>query len=390
MPSALPHSYFPAFSTREGELKAFKELDPSILDRIVPVVTLTREREAPSLAASLYTVVETVGSRPIIIDFDHRPRPLKTPQEIQAERARKAEERREQGKPPFNYTDNFEARLVRQRQATVDFNRSIADLQSSSNGYENWRAFSLSYENVIPIVKMSDPAQIAAQVRGIVKAGRKMAFRVDVTDPGSIATFLVAAPHIDRSDRAVIILDAGYIRGSVGGAEIRVTKALKDIQNNIPAIFDEVVKVCMAGSFPSSLLGLTSPLVIEERNLFDRVRNAGWGVRYGDHASVQPRSDQDFGNGFYAHVEVAHRRSWYFDRASAKSKASEYQKCALALVNNAVAWGGRCKSWGTDAVERVAQHHSDDGRVPPFKLSKPGRWVGVRVSQHITQQALHP
>lgn len=386
----LSQKYFPAFSTRDAEQRAYTELGPDILNRIIPEITLTRERDAPSLQDSLDSVLQTAAGRQVIVNFDPNPRPIKTAAQIAEERQRKADERRAQGKAPYTPTANQEARFQRQRDITQAYNTWLAGLQSSTGGFAAWRAFTLAAPNVIPVVQMSDVSQIAAQVNAIKAADRQMAFHIDVTTPSSLTAFLVAAPHLDRADRAVLIFDAGYIRGAVADAEHRIINALSAVQLNLANLFLDMVKVCMAGSFPGYLANLTSPLDIEERALYDRVTAAGWDVRYGDYSAVQPRSAQAGGAGYYAHVEVAHARQWHFRRSDKKSVQSEFITCSRDLVNNSVAWQGRCASWGTDMVERASQGRLDDGRRPPESFGSAGKWVGPRVNQHITQQALHP
>lgn len=387
---ALSQRYFPAFSTRDAEQRAYNELGSSILDRIVPVITLTRERDAPSLQDSIDSVLQTAAGRQVIVNFDPTPRPIKTAAQIAADRQKTADKRRTQGKDPYSPTANQEARFQRQRDVTREYNTWLAGLLNSSGGFAAWRTFALAAPNVIPVVQMSDVSQIAAQVNAIKAVDRQMAFHVDVTTPSSLTAFLVAAPHLDKADRVVLILDAGYIRGAVAGAEHRIVGALTAIRSNLAMLFPDMVKVCMAGSFPGYLADLTSPLDIEERSLYDRVRAAGWDVRYGDHSAVQPRSAQAGGAGYFAHVEVAHARQWHFRRSDKKNLQSEFVTCAKELVNDPVAWRGRCTSWGTDMVERASRGHLDDGRRPPESFGSAGKWVGPRVNQHITQQALHP
>lgn len=389
MPVPLAQKYFPAFSTREAELRAYSELPGTILDRMVPVITLTREREAPSLEASLAAVAAVANGRPIIVDFDPIPRDLRSEEEIEAERARKAEQRRRDGKKPFVPTEKHKARWQQQRDTTIAFNDSVEALKDGAGGYANWRMFCLPTPTVIPVIQAADPTQVLPQVRAIVAADRRIAFRIDVRDPLSVGAFLIAAPVLDRADRAIVILDAGHIRGSVAGAQELVTKTLKGIQDNVPpALFQGLLKVCMAGSFPNVLTTLLSPLEIQERELFDLVVAEGWDVRYGDHASVQPRRAQGGANGWLPHVEMAHPRRWYFERSNLNSDKKGYIDSAKLLVGNAVAWSGRSTSWGTDMVERASRGLLNDGGT--FKLTTPGRWVGPRVSQHLTQQALHP
>ena len=261
-------------------------------------------------------------------------------------------------------------------------------LKSSTGGYSAWTGLGLSGPNFIPLAKLGDPAAALVQVRAVVAANRRIAFRVHLGVPGALSAFLASAAGLDGPGRGILIFDAGYIRDGVSVACDRVVNALVEIRKHLhPEMFDGMVKVCMAGSFPSSLTNLPGRLRIQERDLFDLVK-ADWDVRYGDHASVQRRSGMEAASGWFPHVDVAHPREWHFDRSAKKSNSAGYVDAAKVVRGNAGVWAGRSSSWGSDMVERAARGLLNDGRG--LKLTTPGPWVGVRVSQHLTHQAFHP
>lgn len=388
MTEEFPQGYFPAFSTRVHELKAYAHVDPAAKDRMLPVVTLTREREASSLAPSVASLAEAAGGRPVIVDFDPEPRPVESPDEIEVRRREKAAKRVAEGKKPFVPSLKQEERYRLQRECKIEFNRSLEALKSPIGGYAAWTGLALSGPNFIPVAKLSDPAAALAQVRAVVAANRHIAFRLHLGTPGVVPAFLAAAAGLDGPRRGILILDAGYIRDSVSVAFDRVVYALAEIKKHLgPAMFDGMVKVCMAGSFPSSLTSVPGRLRIQERDLFDLVKS-DWDVRYGDHASVQRRSGMEAASGWFPHVDVAHPREWHFDRSAKKSNSLGYVDAAKVVKGNARIWGGRSASWGTDMVERASRGLLNDGKG--LKLTTPGPWVGVRVSQHLTHQAFHP
>lgn len=388
MTADFPQTYFPAFSTREHELNAYDRVDSAAKDRMLPVVTLTREREASSLAGSVASLAAAAGGRPVIVDFDPEPRPVATPEEIEIRRREKAAKREIDGKKPFVPSPKQEERYRLQRENTIEFNRSLELLKSPAGGHSAWTGLALSEPNFIPQAKLGDPAATLGQIRAVVAADRRIAFRIHLGVPGAVSAFLAAATGLDHPGRGILILDAGYIRDSVSVARDRVVNALAEIRKHLsPLMFDGMVKVCMAGSFPSSLTKLPGRLRIQERDLFDLVR-AGWDVRYGDHASVQRRSGMEAASGWFPHVDVAHLREWHFDRSGKKSNSVGYVDAAKAVKGDAGVWGGRSTSWGTDMVERASRGLLNDGKG--LKLTTPGPWVGVRVSQHLSHQAFHP
>src|ERR1700733_3428155 len=97
----LSQKYFPSFSTREAELKAYKELPSPIRDPMLPAVTLTRQKFEQSLYPSLSVVREAAQERPLIIDFDPMPKTLTTEGELREERRLSNEKRKFKNKKPF-------------------------------------------------------------------------------------------------------------------------------------------------------------------------------------------------------------------------------------------------------------------------------------------------
>jgi hypothetical protein len=186
-----------------------------------------------------------------------------------------------------------------------------------------------------------------------------------------------------------VLFDAGYVRDDLVAGCRRVGQALDVVRRALGrTAFDALTKVCMSGSFPSSLKDIPTSLRILERDLHQAIVRGGWDVRYGDHASVHQRVPNIIANGWFPHVDVAHGDAWYFDRAATKQNSAGYITAARHLVGDTTVWSGRSTSWGTDMVERASRGllTDADGR----KLTTPGPWIGVRVSQHLSQQVLHP
>jgi Beta protein len=386
MNDTLNHRYFPALSAREAEAKAYSTLCDAIKDRMLPIITLNREREAPSPAASLGTILSAAEGRPIIIDFDPEPKPVQSATERAAEIASRDAKRISQGKRPSSEKER--ARWLGLRAQTEEYNRAVVRLSLPDDGYRAWREFSLAAPNLIPLVRQDEPVQAAVQVDAIVAAGRRWAFRINVAEPMSAARFLAMTPQVSRRpDLVIVILDAGHVRGDVHGATRSIARSLEAMRAHIPTHFDAVLKVCLSGSFPATVRDLASPLRIQERDVFDGIRALGWDARYGDYASVFRRSAQGGANGWLPHVEVAHGREWHFRLSDRNSDAQGYVECAQALVADSSVWAPRSTSWGTAKVLAASQGTLTDGRT---KLTTPGKWIGIRVSQHLTCQASMP
>ncbi|MUT27261.1 hypothetical protein A9K71_23140 [Mesorhizobium sp. WSM3873] len=87
----LSKHYFPSFSTRPFEFKAYAHCTETIKDSIIRIVTLTRQTRADSFSDSIELVSDASQGRPVIVDFDKTPRPLTTEAEAADKRRQKAE-----------------------------------------------------------------------------------------------------------------------------------------------------------------------------------------------------------------------------------------------------------------------------------------------------------
>lgn len=393
MSNSYSRSYYPAFSTREHELRAYATLDGPIKDQMLPVVTLTRDDAGESFEGSLDALLQAAGGRPLIVDFDPTFKTSPSDEEIEQRRLRREakllRERKTPRPPSPKQQEAWDRQRAEARRAVEAFNRSVARLQEPAGGYAAWRSLGLSAPNLIPAAKLGDPAAALAQVEAVTGAGRRIAFRLNLRVPGAVASFLYAARGLSSTDRAILILDAGYIRDDARAGMARVVDALDVIRRGLGgSAFAAMTTVCMAGSFPSSLRDLPTTLTILERDIHAAVVRHGWDVRYGDHASIQHRSPMSGGRGWFPHVDVAHPRQWHFALSDAKWDSNGYIEAAGALVANPPVWSGRAACWGAAMVERASGGVLHDGAGG--RLTTPGPWLGVRVSQHLSQQAVHP
>lgn len=386
MNQTISQRYFPAFSTKEAELRGFAELAPKVLDKIVPVIMLSRLPQASSLEPSLFSVMEIAETRPVILDFAKELRAETSEQEAARKKDIKDRERLAQGLDPVVRSNKQQARDREIRESTRAFNRDVTRLSNPEGGFSAWRTMVGKFSNAIPVIQRGTPRQMADQVRAYNEMGSAFAFRLNISEPGPLSELIAVARHVTHPEKSILLFDGGYVRGISSGIAQKMCFALEEIKDQV-SWFDSAVKVSLSGSFPTSLANAASPLEIEERVLYDHVRSAGWQVRYGDYSSVQLSTGQAGGSGYFAHVEVAHKRKWHFKRSDKKNYQNGFKDCAKALVSDKAIWSGRADCWGSRMVERAAQGFLDDGGNPRRKFGQVGKWIGPRMNQHITQQA---
>lgn len=392
MTPPLSQRYFPAFSTRENELRAYSNLTDAAKHQMVPAVTLTRDVDGEAFEGSLEGLLEAAAGRAVVLDFDPVFKVPTSDEVLELRRQRKEERLRLEGKASKPATERQKEAWARQRteaRAAIDrYNRRVAQLLSPAGGYAAWCALGLSAPNLIPVVQLADLVEARRLVETVTSVGRMVAFRVRLHDPKSVANFLFAAGGLKDPTLGIVILDAGYVRLDIAAGERQITEAL-DLANRALGgpVFDALTKVCMAGSFPSSLKDMPTTLRIVERDLFDRLAEK-WDVRYGDHASVHPRVAEMFANGWFPHVDVAHAREWHFQRGDKNRASKDYIKLSNQLVSKPAIWAPKADCWGSETVERAAAGVLTD--ASGVKMTSPGPWMGVRISQHLSQQAFLP
>jgi len=389
MPNHLSHSYFPAFSTREHECRGYANLTDPIKDRMLPTIRLTRVRGAVSFDPALAEALAAAAGRPLIVDFDPVPRPERTQDDVDADRRVKEEEARANGRALRPLSDRQKARSASQRTATRQFNQEVSRVGMPADGYAAWRKLATVAPNLIPLAKIGDPAHALSFVEAVVGEGHRIAFKLDLRDHASVPSFLHVARALRPGDEAVLLLDAGYIREGLDDARYRTTGALDLIRRGLgKAKFDDLIKVSLSNSFPASLKDGQSELRILERDLHGALTRAGWDIRYGDQASIYHRMTTIIAQGWFPHVDVAHSGAWHVNRTPEKRKVTGYVEAARTLAGAPNIWDGRAAGWGSDMVERASKNVLVD--EAGHNLTSPGPWIGIRASQHLSQQAARP
>ena len=383
-------TYVPAFSTRDNELRAYIKTDTLTKDHMLPLVTLRRDLESEAFEGPLAELLMAANGRPLLLDFDPVPRLDKTEEERKRHRDNKEARRLREGKPLRTPTKKQLEAYKRSRDAASiardAYNARVARLLSPTDGYSDWREFSLAAPNVIPVANLGNLTEARKQVEAIGAAKRMVAFRVDLKSVETLDSMIHAAEALSQ-EGGVAVFDAGYVRNDPFSAVQKISDALERARTKISrSKFDALAVVCMASSFPSSLADMSSPLRIIEIDIISEVRKRGWSVTYGDHSSIQHREGNKPVRGWIPHVEVVHDGGWHYRRGEKNKEGKDYSKLAKGLVSDTSIWSGKANCWGSDMIERASKNilFDSDGKTITF----PGPWITIRVNQHLTKQAL--
>lgn len=379
----LGSQYFPCFSTRTFEFMAYSNCSSGVKDSIVPIVTLTRQREAETFADSFDLVAEGTEGRPVIVDFDREPRPITSAIEADAIRRQKAAKREAQdGKKPRERTEKELARYAELRRLTEQFNAHLSRIARSPQGAAAWIAMAASRPGFVPTAQLTSTEAIQEQVAVANRGGHPIAFRVAADDLRQVALAGMAISGLDNPATAYLVVDAGFVRNRASSAALTTETTLNALKNAAGEAFARCRKIVVSGSFPSSLRELPRQLEMEESIHHDLI-SGSWAVEYGDHASLPKKSNRKGGNGWFPHVDLTLDRQWRIELEERNSDSSAYIRCAANTVKSD-GWKARTDCWGTSVIEQVAAGTSKVGNT---KFVVPGPWIAVRANQHITRHA---
>ncbi|MBN8975939.1 MAG: hypothetical protein J0I08_05620 [Rhizobiales bacterium] len=381
MTNTFSQSYYPCFSTRTFELRAYAECGKLIKDLVTPVVTLTRQTEATSFEESFAALQKATEGRRAIVSFDPTPRPVTSAVEAEEKRRQKAEVRKALGKKPMRErTERELERYAEIRRKTGGFNAFLKGLQTSST----WIELAALWQGMIPVVRLESQEDVSAQIAA-AKSSIPLAFYIDSTDTRRLVLAAYGIAQLTNPSDSILIIDAGYVRGSTAEATRKVDEAFSFLRRQLGDSFNAIEKVLVSGSFPgSSLRDLPRILQMEERTLFSQLAET-FDIRYGDNASIPRKRPQAGGNGWLPHVDLVLSSSdaWRIELDDKNSDPSGYVRCASA-TRKSEQWSQAQKCWGSSIIDQVAD---GDMIVDRTKYTVPGPWIAVRANQHITRLA---
>ncbi|TIS13834.1 MAG: hypothetical protein E5X09_07145, partial [Mesorhizobium sp.] len=368
--------YFPSFSTRPFEFKAYAHCTETIKDSIIPIVTLTRQTRAESFSDSIDLVSDVSQGRPVIVDFDRTPRPLTTEAEAADKRRQKAEKR---GTPSRDRTKKEIAHYAELRRETEQFNAHLSGLKDPVTGSVSWIRMASAHAGMVPVVRLVSSEAVTAQIQAANASGIAVAFRIDPEDQLQVGLAGRGLSALRQPGGAFLILDAGDVRNRVSSACAAAESALHSLKNAAGESFDHVRKALVSGSFPSSSLrDLPRLLPMEEGLFYERV-SGSWQVEYGDHASLPKRSARSGSNGWFPHVDLTLDGHWRIELEERNSDRTGYGRCARATIASGE-WKSGIECWGTSVIKQVADGSST---VDGVKFVVPAAWLSVRANQHI-------
>lgn len=359
--------YIPIIKTGEAEITAMENLTSSMLDRIIPIIELTRGRQKTTKCGDCMVVTHP---------FDKRLSKMK---------------------------EVFRGRTVF-FDLTADetlLSDEVYDLYDYANGYEKWRHFveenvgENGFGKIIPSVLLNwDDEAFACnfdeQVRGLAKSCGAVMYRSSIQTKDCYDELPLLIQSLPKECDLWIVLDVGYLQISV--TELASNRCRKRIQNLKERILkDRKVKFVVAStSYPESVFdyGNESPIVIShsEVELYNKLKEYYPEVEYGDYAGINPiRKDLVvMARGWIPRIDIPLEYTtkvfWKRRPKGTTEYRGTYIRVAEEVVNDSTFPVNYEDSWGISEIISCA-----NGYVPSCA---PKFWISVRMFNHIFAQLL--
>lgn len=357
--------YIPIIKTGEAEIKAAESLTAAMLDRIIPIIELTRGRQKTTKQGD---------SKVVTYPFDKR---------------------------LFKMKEVFKDRTVF-FDLTTDENllsSEVYALYNYANGYETWRSFindnvgENGFGHIIPSVLLNwddddFETNFGVQVKKLAASCGAVMYRSTIQTKDCYDELPLLMKYLPEDCELWIVMDGGYLQDSA--VELAYNRCKKRIENIKKRILGErdAHFVVASTSYPERVFdyGEGNPIVIShsEVKLYERLRGDFSDIIYGDYAGTNPiRKDLVvMARGWIPRIDIPliSKTKVYWKRRP--KGTTEYKGTYMSVASDTVndsefplALRGK---WGIDEIVSCA-----DGDVTSCA---PNFWISVRMFNHIYAQ----
>lgn len=361
----MKNNYTLIIRTGDAEIKAIENISEVILDKIFPVIEITRGRKK--------TIDKDTKDESISFPFDSRLKKFK---------------------------DVFKNKTVGITLTNEDLLKSeeINNLYNPHNGYELWVNFLLKlkqenvFQEIVPTLIINPDDEyydynLKTQFINLQKHFKKIIYRNTIIDEYGYDDLDLLKENIGDTDFSILI-DCGYTPNAT-----RHNVANKTISriNNFNELFIEkkVNYTVVSTSFPNNvsemggedydLYQITSVL------LYDDIKSKIFSnVTYGDYGSINPiRNDQVImARGWIPRIDTPLLTQVYYYRArrpkGISAYAETYKKVATMVISDSQFPSNLNLNWGINQIQNC-HLGLKPGATPSF-------WISVRMNIHLEQQ----
>jgi hypothetical protein len=326
--------YLPSIRSRQAELRGYRELRKETKQAIRPIVSLGKLGKSEQADKILQAIIETVSGE-CFVDLNAIPGQM---------------------------CDGFEA------------------LCDPSGNYAAWRELIKSGSGTTPVALLRDNTTERPFIRQVIQIERDhrvvaIRSRRPAQDLPSLQAALSA---VDDVNNLLMILDFGYVRGSLEPKEqeaLRVISALRTI--------DPTTRIAvMASSYPKAVSAYgeyRGSLEIVERDLHAHIGGDQVAI-YADHAAIYPEPFEPSISRYVPRIDYCLDDAWLYERRRVQDGG--YVECARKLLG-LPDWDESFAdiAWGASIILQAAM-----SGVIPAGFGSPSNWIAARVNMHIERQ----
>ena len=327
--------YLPILTVRPAEMRALEELPEHDKNLMLPVIVLRPWLNAIDFESSVEKLDEAYGRRSYIVDLDHE----------------------------YDFPDG-ELKPSAQR---------LKELLSSTEGFKRWREFIAEHPQMIPVLQIGAPEDIAKQISDFVQLDRGIVVRLPKLGFGGLVGLLSMLSGVNPKS-LLFVFDFGKPRQGDLASIALCDGLFKSASFAFPGCGLSV----SATTFPESFDGIRE-FKIEERQFHSLLckANPSFTIHYSDWGSA--RAERNGGGGrIIPRIDYPVFGKWYFFR---KDQDNGYVAAAKDLTSkeNESVWKPVLPIWGTQMIERTAKGDK-------YAIVSPVRATAVRINLHLHRQ----
>lgn len=348
--------YFLVIKTGQAEIRAIENTDKRTLERLFPVIELTRGRK------------KTLEDKSVIHPFESRLNKLKD--------ALKGLD------VAFDVTSDDALSC-----AEVD------RMYEYENGYENWVSFVNSLKDegcfgeIVPALMLNfdDPnfeGNLKLEIENLTKTFDAVMYRDSIEYNNCYDDIPIILKNLSEGKRLIVMIDCSYTPQAMeANVSARLLKRIENLKNNI--LNENCELAFCATSFPNNISEIGGmnydEFRIAEADMHEKVRKVHPEVHYGDYGSINPKRNDNItmARGWIPRIDMPLEKSLYYyrQRRAGGDYPTTYKQVAKQVVADEKYPSLNC--WGCKQIENCRT-------LPPS--ASPNFWISVRMNIHIEQQ----
>lgn len=350
--------------TAQAELRAMSNLSRDVLDKILPIVELTRGRKntdktTKAVTYPYFKLIERIKEiyRGCEIAFDVTSIEALSSPEIDA---------------LFGYNDGY-----------AEWIKLLEDLRTGE-----------SFKSIIPSVllnydddKFED--NVKAEINQLNSRFDSIMFRYSIANEDAEADLKLISDNFPAQKELLVVVDCEYVPNSSINSTMAVCKTtIQTIKNVLGGRKYKIVLV--STTYPNNVKETNDEhaddIPLREIDLYEGVSKEHPDIIYGDYGTVNPQRNDNIimANGWLPKIDVALPRLVYYKRERRPKGTTAYSSTYELVARLATADSrfplSQIDLWGIRQIVDCSM-----GSVPS---SQPSFWISVRMNTHICQQVL--